>query len=229
MAKDNKKEDLMEKVVSLCKRRGFVFQGSEIYGGGAGAYDFGPYGVELRRNLSNRWTNAMKSHENMALIDSSIFTAPEVWEASGHVSGFNDPLVMCESCHSKLRADHLLGTIGEKADEKMSAENLNIIFDSHRDKIICPVCGKKKFGKVIQKNLMATSTLGQFDKDDKEVYLRAETAQGIYINFKNVFDTGSYSIPFGIAQVGKAFRNEISPRQFLFRKREFEQMEMQYF
>lgn len=219
----------MEKVVALAKRRGFVFPGSEIYGGFAGTYDWGPYGVELRMNVVNEWTAAMKEHDNMALLDSSIFTAPRVWEASGHVSGFNDPLVVCLECHSKLRADHLLESAGVTADEKMSETKLNELFDTVRDKVVCPVCGKRAFGKIVQKNLMATSTLGKFSDEDQEAYLRAETAQGIYINYKNVLDTGFYRVPFGIAQVGKAFRNEISPRQFLFRKREFEQMEMQYF
>ena len=220
---------LMDKITSLAKRRGFVFPGSEIYGGFAGTYDYGPYGVALRRNITDAWNGAMLSHENMALLDSSIFTTARVWEASGHVSGFNDPLVVCFSCHSKLRADHLLESASVQADEKMSEMELNTLFDDHRKELTCPVCGKKNFGKVVQKNLLATSTLGVFEEDDEEVYLRGETAQGIFINFKNVLDTGFYSIPFGIAQVGKAFRNEISPRQFLFRKREFEQMEMQYF
>lgn len=225
------KEDntLMEKIVSLAKRRGFVFQGSEIYGGFAGTYDFGPLGVELRKNVVDAWTNAMRAHENMAQLDSSIFTTPKVWEASGHVSGFNDPLVMCNSCHSKLRADHLLEGIGVAADENMGEGELNELFDVNRKNIVCSVCGKKDFGRVVQKSLLATSTLGTFEEDDERVYLRGETAQGIFINFKNVLDTGFYSIPFGIMQVGKVFRNEISPRQFLFRKREFEQMEMQYF
>lgn len=222
-------EDKLSKIVSLCKRRGFVYQGSEIYGGFAGSYDFGPYGVALRRNIVDVWTQSMREHDNMAFLDSSIFTAPRVWEASGHVSGFNDPLVICHACHSKLRADHLLKAVDVQADEKMSEEEINEIFDVHRGKIVCPVCGKKDFGKIVQKNLLATSTLGKFEEEDEEVYLRGETAQGIFINFKNVLDSSSYSVPFGIAQVGKAFRNEISPRQFLFRKREFEQMEMQYF
>jgi len=221
------KDDLMEKIVSLCKRRGFVYQGSEIYGGFAGTYDWGPLGVALRRNVVDNWTNAMQQHE-VALLDSSIFTAGKVWEASGHVAGFSDPMVICNSCHTKLRADHLLEIIGVVADEKMSEAQINAIFDQHRDKLHCPVCGKKDFGKVLAKSLLATSTLGMFEEGDAQVYLRGETAQGIFINYKNVLDSG-YSVPFGIAQVGKAFRNEISPRQFLFRKREFEQMEMQYF
>ncbi len=219
----------MEAIIALAKRRGFVFPGSEIYGGFAGTYDWGPLGVLLRKHVADSWIAAMSAHDNIALLDSSIITAPEVWVASGHVSGFNDPLVVCLECHSKLRADHLLESAGVNADEKMSELRLNELFDTVREKVACPMCGKRNFGKVVQKNLMATTTLGQFSVEDKEVYLRAETAQGIYINYKNVLNTGMYHVPFGIAQVGKVFRNEISPRQFLFRKREFEQMEMQYF
>ncbi len=225
----NKKADKLDAIVSLCKRRGFVFQGSEIYGGFAGTYDFGPYGVELRRNVVDTWTNAMSDHENIARLDSSIFTVPKVWEASGHTSGFSDPLVACNSCHTKQRADHLLEAVGVSADEKMTDKKLNDLFDTNRAKLKCPVCGKKDFGPVKAKSLLAASTLGAFEAGDASSYLRGETAQGIYINYKNILDTGFYRIPFGIAQVGKAFRNEISPRQFLFRKREFEQMEMQYF
>jgi len=223
------KNDKLSKIISIAKRRGFVFQGSEIYGGFAGTYDFGPHGVALRRNVVEEWLKSMRAHENVAFLDSSIFTARRVWEASGHVSGFSDPLIICLSCHSKLRADHLLGGIGIAADEKMSEAELNELVDANRKELTCSVCGKKTLGKVLQKNLLATATLGAFEEDDEHVYLRGETAQGIFINFKNVLDTGFYSVPFGIAQVGKAFRNEISPRQFLFRKREFEQMEMQYF
>ena len=224
-----KEESKLEKITALAKRRGFVFPGSEIYGGFAGTYDWGPLGTELRRNVVNEWTRAMENHYNMAFLDSSIFTAAKVWEASGHVSDFSDPMVTCNNCHTKFRADHLLDTIGVAADEKMTEPQINILFDEHRAKLHCSVCRKKDFSKVFAKNLMATSTLGKFSEEDQEVYLRAETAQGIFINYKNVLNSGSYSIPFGVAQVGKAFRNEISPRQFLFRKREFEQMEMQYF
>ena len=220
----------MEKIVSLCKRRGFVYPGSEIYGGFAGTYDFGPLGVEFRKNVVDMWTRKMQwEHENIALLDSSIFTSGKVWEASGHVSGFSDPLVICNSCRAKYRADHLLEAIGVSADEKMTEAQINKLFDAHRKKLACPECGKKNFGEVSAKSLLATSTLGMFGAEDAQVYLRGETAQGIFINYKNILDSGFYSLPFGIAQVGKAFRNEISPRQFLFRKREFEQMEMQYF
>jgi glycyl-tRNA synthetase len=219
----------LDTIVSLAKRRGFIFPGSEIYGGFAGTYDFGPMGVALRRNITNLWMRSMLDHDNMAALDSSIVSSGKVWEASGHVSGFSDPLVICLACHTKHRADHLLEGIGVAADEKMGEQILNDLFDAHRAELACPHCGKKNFGRITAKNLLATTNLGMFEAEDEQVYLRGETAQGIFINYKNVLDTGSYTVPFGIAQIGKAFRNEISPRQFLFRKREFEQMEMQYF
>lgn len=219
----------LEELISLTKRRGFVFPGSDIYGGFAGTYDFGPLGVALRRNIADLWTQAMVDHDTIALLDSSIVSSGKVWEASGHVGGFSDPLVICNACHTKHRADHLLESIDVSADEKMSEQELNDLFDQHRGELSCPFCKKKDFGRVVAKNLLATTNLGMFEAEDDQVYLRGETAQGIFINFKNVLDTGFYSVPFGIAQIGKAFRNEISPRQFLFRKREFEQMEMQYF
>lgn len=219
----------LETILSLCKRRGFVFPGSEIYGGFAGTYDYGPLGVAIHRNVVDIWMGAMSQHDNIAFLDSSIFTAPRVWEASGHVSGFSDPLVICNACHTKHRADQLLEAIGVQADEKMSDPEINKLLDANRKKLVCPVCGKKDFGRVSAKSLLATSTLGVFEPEDPLIYLRGETAQGIFINYKNVLETGFYSVPFGIAQVGKVFRNEISPRQFLFRQREFEQMEMQYF
>jgi glycyl-tRNA synthetase len=222
-------DNLMEKIVSLCKRRGFVFPGSEIYGGFAGTYDWGNLGVALKRNITDMWHKSMQDHYNMTFLDSSIVTSGKVWEASGHVSGFSDPLVVCNKCKEKSRADHLLESVGATADEKLSEIEINKIFDEHRDKLTCPKCGAKDFGKVRATNLLASTNLGMFDEGDGQVYLRGETAQGIFINYKNVLDTGSVSVPFGIAQIGKAFRNEISPRQFLFRKREFEQMEMQYF
>ncbi len=219
----------LDTIVSLAKRRGFVFPGSEIYGGFAGTYDWGPLGVLLRENVMNAWNRAMRAHDDIAPLDSSIVTAGAVWEASGHVHNFSDPLVACLACGTKLRADHLLEGMGVQADEKMTETELNTLFDANRDKLVCPNCKKKDFDVVTNRYLLATTNLGMISEDDPQVYLRGETAQGIYINYKNVLDTGLYRVPFGIAQVGKAFRNEINPRQFLFRKREFEQMEMQYF
>ncbi len=224
--------DMMEKVVSLCKRRGFVFPGSEIYGGFVGSFDYGPYGVELANNIKAAWWQAMVNREsNVVGLDSAIVTHPKVWEASGHVGGFSDPLVECKECNTRSRADHLLEEVGVFADEKMTVEEINTVFDSVRDKIVCPKCGQKNFGSVTKFNLLAKTNLGNF-KDDwnaDPTYLRGETCQGIYINFKNVLDSTRVKVPFGIAQIGKAFRNEIAPRQYIFRKREFEQMEMQMF
>ncbi|MFH0923105.1 MAG: glycine--tRNA ligase [Candidatus Falkowbacteria bacterium] len=225
-------EITMEKIVSLCKRRGFIFPSSEIYGGFAAIYDFGPYGVELENNIKKEWWKTMvQEREDIVGLDSSIFMHPKVWEASGHVSGFSDPLAECKNCHSRLRVDHLLEDIGVMADEKMSEEEINNIFNKNKDKIKCPNCGKKDFSQAKKFNLLVKSNLGNFTEDwDKQpAYLRGETCQGIYINYKNILDTARVKIPFGIAQIGKAFRNEITARQFIFRTREFEQMEMQYF
>lgn len=224
--------DKMEKIVSLAKRRGFVFQGSEIYGGFAGTYDYGPYGVELANNIKAAWWKAMvQTERNIVGLDSAIVTHPKVWEASGHVSGFSDPLVECKECKTRSRADHLLEEAGVFADEKMSIEEINKVFDENRAKIACPKCGQKKFGEVTQFNLLAQTNLGNFSEDwgKEPTYLRGETCQGIYINFKNVLDSSRVKVPFGIAQIGKAFRNEIAPRQYIFRLRELTQMEMQMF
>ncbi|MDC1205529.1 glycine--tRNA ligase [Candidatus Pacebacteria bacterium] len=222
----------MEKITSLCKRRGFVFQGSEIYGGFIGSYDYGPYGVELVNNIKTLWWKAMVQEEkNIVGLDSAIVTHSKVWKASGHVDGFSDPLVECRECNTRSRADHLLEEIDVFADEKMTVEEINALFDANRDKLTCPKCGQKDFGTVRNVNLLVQSNLGNFSEDwnNDPAYLRGETAQGIYINFKNVLDSTRVKVPFGIAQIGKAFRNEIAPRQYIFRKREFEQMEMQMF
>ncbi len=232
MTKEDSPTNKMEKITALCKRRGFVFAGSEIYGGFVGSFDYGPYGVELANNIKATWWEAMVQHErNIVGLDSAIVTHPKVWEASGHVGGFSDPMVECKECNTRSRADHLLEELGVFADEKMTIEEINTIFDANRDKLTCPKCGAKNFGVVRQFNLLAQTNLGNFSEDwSKEpAYLRGETCQGIYINFKNVLDTTRVKVPFGIAQIGKAFRNEIAPRQYIFRKREFEQMEMQMF
>ncbi len=221
----------MEDIVSLCKRRGFVFQGSEIYGGFAGLYDFGPYGVELYNNIKKSWwsTNVHRK-ENYVGLDSAMFKHPRVWDASGHTSGFSDPLAECKSCNTRIRVDKELGAIGITADEKMSEADLNKLFDENRDKIKCPKCGKKDFGNVRAFNLLVKSNLGDFTGEGAEpVYLPGEACQGIYLNFKNVVDSTRMKIPFGIAQINKAFRNEISPRNFLFRTRELEQADTQFF
>lgn len=222
----------MEKLVSLAKRRGFVFPSSEIYDGFTAVYDFGPYGVELANNIKKEWWRAMTQlRDDVVGIDSAIFMNPKIWEASGHVQGFSDPLTECRKCHNRLRLDSLLEEAGVFADEKMSEDEINKIFDKNIDKIKCPHCGAQDFTPGKKFNLLVQSNLGNFTGDwsKNPTYLRGETCQGIYVNFKNVIDTTRVKVPFGIAQIGKAFRNEITARQFIFRTREFEQMEMQYF
>ncbi len=226
-----KDADLMEKIVSLAKRRGFVYQGSEIYGGLAGVYDFGPYGVELVNNIKASWWKAnVYDKENYYGLDSGMFKHPRVWEASGHVGGFSDPLAECRNCQTRIRVDKELAKIGVAADEKMSEAALNELFDAHRKEIPCPKCGKKDFSAVKAFNMLVKSNLGDFTSHGGEpVYLPGEACQGIYLNFKNIVDSLHPKIPFGVAQIGKAFRNEISPRNFLFRTRELEQADTQFF
>ncbi|MEK7535641.1 MAG: glycine--tRNA ligase [Patescibacteria group bacterium] len=226
-----KMENKLEKIVSLCKRRSFVFQGSEIYGGLAGTYDYGPRGLELLGNIKKSWWKAvLYDRENYYGIDSAIFKHPKVWEASGHVGGFADPLAECRNCQTRIRVDKELGSIGVTADEKMSEQEINNLFDQNRDKIKCPSCGKKDFTQVRAFNMLVKSNLGDFTSEGSEpVYLPGEACQGIYLNFKNIVDSLQPKIPFGVAQIGKAFRNEISPRNFLFRTRELEQADTQFF
>jgi glycyl-tRNA synthetase len=221
----------LDDIVSLAKRRGFVYPGSDIYGGEAGLYDFGPNGVELLNNIKKSWWKSnVYDRDDFVGIDSAIFKHPKVWEASGHLSGFSDPLAECKVCHTRIRVDKELSAIGVQADEKMSEEELNRLFDENRSKIKCPKCGSQDFTEVRAFNLLVKSNLGDFTgTDERPVYLPGEACQGIYLNFKNVIDTMPVKIPFGIAQIGKAFRNEISPRNFLFRAREFEQADTQFF
>lgn len=225
-----KENDLMEKIVSLCKRRGFVYPSSEIYGGFAGVYDFGPLGVELENNLKAHWWKWMvHKRPDIVGIDSGIFMNPQIWEASGHTKGFSDPLSECKECHTRIRVDKTLAEIGINADEKMSEAEINQLFAEYQKEIKCPKCGGQNFTKAKKFNLLVKSNLGDFtESGTTPAYLRGETCQGIYVNIKNVLDSNHLKLPFGIAQIGKAFRNEIAPRQFLFRTREFEQMEMQY-
>ncbi len=225
------KQTKMEDIISLAKRRGFVYQGSEIYGGEAGLYDFGPYGVELLNNIKKSWwSNNVYQKENYVGLDSAMFKHPKVWEASGHVGGFSDPLAECKNCQTRIRVDKELGAIGVLADEKMSEQELNELFNANRSKIKCPKCGKMDFSDVKAFNLLVKTNLGDFTgKEERPVYLPGEACQGIYLNFKNIVDTTRMRVPFGVAQIGKAFRNEISPRNFLFRTREFEQADTQYF
>lgn len=221
----------MEEIVSLCKRRGFIFPGSDIYGGVAGLYDFGPYGVELLNNLKqNWWKHNIQVRPDYVGLDSAMFKNPEVWKASGHVDSFSDPMAECKECHTRIRVDKELEKLGVFADEKMTEEEIGKLFDEHKDRIKCPNCKKQDWTAPKKFNLLVKSNLGDFTEQNTEpTYLPGEACQGIYLNFKNVVDTCRVKIPFGIGQIGKAFRNEISPRNFLFRTREFEQADTQYF
>ncbi len=202
--------DALDKIVSLCKRRGFIFQSSEIYGGLNGCWDYGPLGVELLNNIKESWWKAMTYREDVEGLDASILMHPGVWEASGHVDNFTDPLVDCRSCKARFRED--------------------MLSDGQRQAGQCPVCGNKEvLTEARAFNLMFKTHVGPVEDEGAVVYLRPETAQGIFVNFLNVQAAMRQKLPFGIAQVGKAFRNEINTRNFLFRTREFEQMEMQYF
>ena len=221
----------LDSLVGLCKRRGFIYQSSEIYGGLAAVYDYGPYGVELANNIKQLWwKDLVYGHDNIVGLDSAIFMHPKVWRASGHIANFSDPLVECRHCHSRFRADELLAQAGVKANETMSENEFNQLFDDYRHLVVCPDCGQQNFTAVRRFNLLVESNLGDFTGSGAEpVYLRGETCQGIYVNYKNIMDSTRLQLPFGIAQIGKAFRNEITARQFIFRTREFEQMELQYF
>ncbi|MFW5853672.1 MAG: glycine--tRNA ligase [Patescibacteria group bacterium] len=223
--------DLMDKIIALSKRRGFIYPGSEIYGGLAGVYDFGPPGVELLNNIKQAWWQAnVYNKDNYYGLDSAMFKNPEVWEASGHTAGFSDPLAECRKCNTRIRVDKELAKINIEADEKMTEEEINQLFDQYRDKITCPTCGQKDFTPARAFNLLVKSNLGDFTaENEKPVYLPGEACQGIYLNYKNIINTMRPKIPFGVAQIGKAFRNEISPRNFLFRTREFEQADTQFF
>jgi glycyl-tRNA synthetase len=199
----------MEKIVSLCKRRGFIFQSSEIYGGLNGCWDYGPLGVELKRNLKNYWWRVMvHERDDVVGMDGSILMNRAVWKASGHEDTFSDPMVDCRSCKARLRADQII--------EKKGA-------------LQCPICGGKDLTEPRAFNLMFKTYVGATEDESSVTYLRPETAQSIFVQFKNVLEVSRKKLPFGIAQIGKAFRNEINPRNFTFRSREFEQMELEYF
>jgi glycyl-tRNA synthetase len=198
--------DLMEAVTSLAKRRGIAFQSSEIYGGLRSSWDYGPLGVELRRNIRSSWWRSMvQLRDDVVGLEAAIMMSPRVWEASGHVAGFHDPLVECLNCHQRFRQDHL------------------------GDDPICPNCGQKRFTEPRQFNMMFKTNMGPVEDESSVTYLRPETAQGMFVDFALVQQTSRKKIPFGIAQTGKSFRNEITPGNFIFRTREFEQMEMEYF
>jgi glycyl-tRNA synthetase len=217
--------ELMEKIVSLCKRRGFVYRGSEIYGGLAGTWDYGPLGVALKKNIENLWWRYfVDSREDMFGIDSAILMNPRVWEASGHVGGFSDPLVSDAKTKKRYRADHLLEEAGVDPTGMTLAQMGEII----QEKNIKSPDGNE-LSTPQQFNMMFKTSVGSVDGSDTTVYMRPETAQGMFVNFKNIIDTFHPKLPFGIAQIGRNFRNEIAPRDFIFRVRELEIMEFEYF
>jgi glycyl-tRNA synthetase len=226
-----KTDKKMEDIISLCKRRGFVFPGSEIYGGQAGVYDYGPNGVELLNNLKRAfWKSYVYDKENYFGLDSGMFKHPRVWDASGHTSGFSDPIVECRDTQTRLRVDKELEAVGVTADEKMSVDELQALFDEHKEAIAKRNKLSGNFTPVRAFNLLVQSNLGDFtDQGTDPVYLPGEACQGIYLNYKNIMDSLSPKLPFGVVQIGKAFRNEISPRNWLFRTREFEQADTQLF
>lgn len=210
----------MEDLVSLAKRRGFVFQASEIYGGLAGFWDYGPYGTELAKNIRDAWWKAfVYARVNVVGLDTTIIQNPGLWKASGHIDTFVDPLVDCKSCKHRFRADHLVD---------FETKNLQK-YDEALEDVACPNCGKKAWTSVKQFNMMFKTYVGPVEDDSNVAYLRPETAGGIFAQFLNVLETSRQKIPFGIAQIGKAFRNEITPGDFIFRVRELEQMELEYF
>lgn len=240
--------DSLDKIVSLAKARGFIFQSSEIYGGLSAVYDYGPLGVELKRNIRNAWWKEMtRRHDNVVGIDAAIFMHPKVWEASGHVGGFNDPMIDDKQSKKRYRADMLIEQYImklEKDGKEDKAKEIQELLDTSgtrksltedlydiiiENEIRSPDSGAFDWTEVRQFNLMFKTQFGATSSEEDGVYLRPETAQGIFVNYKNVMDTSRVSVPFGIAQTGKAFRNEVVARQFVFRMREFEQMEMQYF
>jgi glycyl-tRNA synthetase len=220
---------MMDKIVAFCKRRGFVYQSSEIYGGIRSSYDYGPLGVEMKRNIKEEWWRRMvHMREDMVGLDSAIIMHPKVWEASGHTVTFNDMLVESRTSKRRYRADHLIEDATGIDAEGLSPEQLTKIIQED-DRVKDPVDGGRDFAPVRPFNLMFETYMGPVKTPENLAYLRPETAQGIFVNFKNVLQTSRVKVPFGIAQIGKSFRNEITPGNFIFRTREFEQMEMEFF
>ena len=223
----------MEKIVNLCKARGYVYPGSEIYGGLANTWDYGPLGVELKNNVKKAWMKkfVQESKYNVGL-DAAILMNPETWVASGHVGGFSDPLIDCKECKTRHRADKLIEEWAHENGNDMIADGMSdeaMVNFINENKIVCPSCGKLNFTSIRKFNLMFKTFQGVTEDSKAEIFLRPETAQGIFVNFKNVQRTTRRKIPMGIAQIGKAFRNEITPGNFTFRTREFEQMELEFF
>lgn len=217
----------MNDIVSLCKRRGFLYPGSEIYGGFANSYSYGPYGSLLKKNIKDLWWKTfVEERRDMVGIDGDIILHPRTWEASGHVEGFNDQMVDCKECKARLRADHLVEEALDIDCEGMPDAEVDKLI--RENDIKCPKCGNKNFSEARKFNLMFETQMAKTGEDSK-AYLRPETAQAIFLEFKNVLNSSRVRVPFGIAQIGKAFRNEITPGNFIFRRLEFEQMEIEYF
>ena len=220
----------LDGLVAFLKEQGFIFQGSEIYGGLANAWDYGPLGVELKRNIKEAWWDKfVRNNKYNVGLDSAILMNKEVWVASGHIGSFSDPLIDCKKCHSRFRADKLIEdfTHGKVVGDGMSNEELKEFLVTNQIK--CPTCGALDYTDIRQFNLMFKTHMGVIEDSKTEVYLRPETAQGIFVNFKNVQRSSRKKLPFGIGQIGKSFRNEITPGNFIFRTREFEQMELEFF
>lgn len=227
------KDVTMDKIVALSKGRGFVFPGSEIYGGLANTWDYGPLGIELKNNIKKAWWKKFiqESPYNVGM-DAAILMNPKTWEASGHIAGFNDPLMDCRACKSRFRADHIIENYLKDKGETVTVDgwsNQKMEKFVKDNQIPCPDCGKHDFTDIRQFNLMFKTYQGVTEDSQSEIFLRPETAQGIFVNFKNVQRTTRKKLPFGIGQIGKSFRNEITPGNFIFRTREFEQMELEFF
>ena len=226
----DRSEITMEKIVALCKSRGFIYAGSEIYGGLANSWDYGPLGVEFKNNVKGAWWKkfVQESPYNVGL-DAAIIMNPQTWVTTGHVAGFSDPLLDCKSCKARHRADKLIGDAHPDVNvDAMSFDEMDAFIAQHDD-VVCPVCGKHDFTPIRKFNLMFKTAIGVTEDSSSTCYLRPETAQGIFVNFANVQRTTRRKLPFGVCQVGKAFRNEITPGNFTFRTREFEQMECEFF
>ena len=226
----NKQDKTMDKIVALCKNRGYVYAGSDIYGGLANTWDYGPLGVEFKNNVKKAWLKkfVQESPYNVGL-DAAILMNPQTWVTTGHVSSFSDPLLDCKACKARHRADKLIGDEHPEVDvDAMNFDEMDAFIASHED-IICPVCGKHDFTPIRKFNLMFKTAIGVTEDSSSICYLRPETAQGIFVNFANIQRTTRRKLPFGVCQVGKAFRNEITPGNFTFRTREFEQMECEFF
>jgi glycyl-tRNA synthetase len=221
-------QETLKPIVALCKRRGFIYPGSEIYGGFANTYSFGPYGTELKKNVKDLWWKTfVQKRRDMVGLDGPILLHPKAWKASGHLDGFNDALIDCKACKGRFRCDHLIEEALNQSAEGLTVQQMTALIQ--KEKIKCPKCGAQDFTEARHFNLMFHTHMSKTGTDGDLAYLRPETAQAIFLDYKNIVDTMRVRIPFGVAQIGKAFRNEITPGNFVFRVIEFEQMEIEYF